>query len=129
MEAVEPQRRVLTLLKSMSRMLGGKPTDCSDCAGLCCREFDVNAIKRSDADRLGEVLGLEEAHALISWDPASEYGNMIMTASRNPVTGEIGVVCPLQVDGDCSVHEHRPDTCRKFRVGEPRCEKLKEWRV
>ena len=101
---------------------------CGDCAGLCCHMLDINAITRPDVQRLGEAIGAETAEALVSWAADGELGNMIMRTAFNPVTREMGLVCPLHVDGSCSVYEHRPETCRKFEVGEPCCEKLKEWR-
>lgn len=106
-----------------------KPETCTDCAGLCCRAFTINGVTRSDIDRLAIPLGAERAKALVSWDPGgAPYGEFILTTSLDPVTGEVGTGCPLHIDGACSVHEHRPNTCRKFEVGEPRCEKLKRWK-
>ncbi len=106
-----------------------KPETCADCAGRCCRTFDINAIKRSDVDRLAQAIGHASAEAIVSWDPGGEYGNFILKTSRNPVTGDVDLACPLHVDGNCSVHDHRPDTCRQFKMGGPRCEKLKEWKA
>ena len=79
--------------------------DCRTCAN-CCKVAETDITER-DATRLARALNLSPAEFLERYTTTSASDNEIIL--RRTQTG-----CIFLDGNDCSVYEHRPDTCRGF---------------
>lgn len=79
------------------------PDACRLCRGACCETLVLPVV-------------LEEA-------PVDIRQSMLMRGARRELGGvRIDSRCRfLSRKGLCSIHESRPDVCRKFEVGSPAC--------
>jgi uncharacterized protein len=91
------------LRHTRSAMLDGHGTDvaCGDCVGCCSSSYfihvnpdDIGAIERIRKELLFPVPGAPSGHKLMGYDKNG--------------------LCPMLVDGKCSIYEHRPRTCRTY---------------
>lgn len=139
-------RRMLPLLRHMSNgfvgaaegriLAGGREVSCRAGCGACCRQlvpvseveaFDLNElvesmpeprrsiIKKRFADGIGQLRssGFFERLDSASRRDEDAYQEAVREYFR------YGVACPFLEEETCSIHEHRPITCREYLVTSP----------
>ena len=80
---------------------GGTDVACGECVGCCTSSYFIH-IRPEEGDVLSRIAkdipvaapGLPKGHVLLGYDQKG--------------------VCPMLVDGTCSIYEHRPLTCRQY---------------
>lgn len=80
---------------------GGTDVACGECVGCCSSSYFIH-IRPEEGDVLSRIAkdipvaapGLPKGHVLLGYDQKG--------------------VCPMLVDGTCSIYEHRPLTCRQY---------------
>jgi hypothetical protein len=91
-------------LAGMQRALRGEQASdvpCGDCTA-CCTSSQFIHIRPDEADALAHIPG-----ELLFPAPGLPDGHVVMGY------GEHGH-CPMFTDGECSIYEHRPETCRTY---------------
>ena len=77
---------------------------CEACGSTCCKSYRIEVLSSDDID----------------W-------SMIYTTEDKRYwmrKKEDRMTCVALIDNRCSIYEKRPQTCRNYEVGEPRCLKL-----
>jgi Fe-S-cluster containining protein len=80
---------------------GGTDVDCGECVGCCTSSYFIH-IRPEEGDVLSRIAkdipvaapGLPKGHVLLGYDKKG--------------------ICPMLVEGTCSIYEHRPLTCRQY---------------
>ena len=79
--------------------------DCRQCAN-CCRVATARLSDR-DIERLTKHLHIKPAHFLAEYTEESEEEGRVLKRDRK--TG-----CVFLSGNECTVYDHRPDSCQKF---------------
>ena len=139
-------RRMLPLLRQMSNgfvgaaeeqvAAAGKSVSCRAGCGACCRQlvpvseteaFELSELVKSMPEPRRSVIRERFAEGLARLRSAGFF-DRLEAASRGKEVEyrkavneyfEYGVACPFLEDESCSIHEHRPITCREYLVTSP----------
>jgi Fe-S-cluster containining protein len=139
-------RRMLPLLRQISNgfvgaaeeqvALAGKSISCKAGCGACCRQlvpvseaeaFELNELVESMPEHRREMIRQRFADGLIRLR-SDGYFERLEAASQSSDEAyvctvkeyfEYGIACPFLEYESCSIHEHRPVTCREYLVTSP----------
>jgi len=87
---------------------------CDDCLAACCRVYDCVEVNEADVKNLSLATGLP-LPVLYQQYLMEEF--LYQGLKIKP--------CPFLQDNRCSVYERRPQLCRTFTPGHPKCQEAR----
>ena len=116
--------------------VGGQPVSCRAGCGACCRQ--IVPISETEARYLGELVaampGDQRQRVTARFAEAVDAlaaGSLLEQLRGEPPSDPVarhrlgleyfslGLACPFLEDESCSIHSHRPATCREYLVTSP----------